>query len=280
MIRFFKIILIIAALIMMLAYNISYASMADFTDEQADEITKHNQEEWKKKQEEKINKSSNNYLKSLSVENYNITPEFDKQTINYEIKEVIQEEYITVITETDDDKSSVSGNGKITLNSGENNLRIDVTAENGTVRTYFIKVTKEIIKDNTLSSLELKDENNDSIEFTPEFNKDVFEYSCSIENYINKINVNAKSDNEKADIKVVGNDDLHEGLNEIVISVIQDNKKTLYKINAYKKEQQIVLDNNKKIDYKLIIIVSLIIVIVFLIGIIIKKKHRTVGKHG
>ena len=135
-----KTIVILIILFISFSNIIIYATMADFTDEEADKITKQNQEEWKHEQEERINKSSNNYLKSLTVENYNITPEFDKQTINYEIKEEINEKSIEIKAETDDEKSSVSGIGKVTLNSGENNLRIDVTAENGTVRTYFIKV--------------------------------------------------------------------------------------------------------------------------------------------
>lgn len=139
----YKTILIITILFISFSNIIIYATMADFTDEEADKITKQNQEEWKHEQEERINKSSNNYLKSLTVENYNIMPEFDKQTINYEIKQEINENSIEIKAETDDEKSSVSGTGKVNLNSGENNLRIDVTAENGTVRTYFIKVISQ-----------------------------------------------------------------------------------------------------------------------------------------
>ena len=42
--------------------------------------------------------------------------------------------------EADDQKASVSGVGKIALNSGENNVEITITAENGMVRTYNIKI--------------------------------------------------------------------------------------------------------------------------------------------
>ena len=277
-----RFIIILTIIFLILSNSVIYASMADFTDEHADEITKQNKEEWKQEQEERINKSSNNYLKSLSVEKYKITPKFDKQTINYEIEQEVTEDYITINAETDDEKSSVSGNGKITLNSGDNNLRIDVTAENGTVRTYFIKVIKKINKNNILTSIELKNENNDSIEYTPEFNKDIFEYTCNIENYINKINIEAKTENELSKIDITGNENLHEGLNEIIISVRLENQKTIYKINAYKKENIPVLnkENKNKIDYNLIMMFAIILIIVFLIGIIIKKKHRMAGKHG
>lgn len=275
-----RFIIILTIIFLILSNSVIYASMADYTDEQADEITKQNKEEWKQNQEERINKSSNNYLKSLSVEKYKITPKFDKQTINYEIEQEVTEDYITINTETDDEKSSVSGDGKITLNSGDNNLRIDVTAENGTVRTYFIKVIKKINKNNILTSIELKNENNDSIEYTPEFNKNIFEYTCNIENYINKINIEAKTENKLSKIDITGNENLHEGLNEIIIGVTLGNQKTIYKINAYKKENNSVLNEENKIDDKLIMMIAVILIIVFLIGISIKKKHRMAGKHG
>lgn len=137
----YRIFLIFIVLITIFAHNVIFASMADFTDEQADNKQKQEQQEWKKEQEERINKSSNNYLKSLTVKNYDITPTFDKQTIDYKIEKEVENKYIEILVETDDEKSSVSGTGKVELQSGENNLRIDVTAENGTVRTYFLNVT-------------------------------------------------------------------------------------------------------------------------------------------
>lgn len=137
-----KYILILFTFIMLISESVVYASMADYTDEQADAKKQQEQLEWNKKMEERVNKSSNNYLKSLSVKNYEISPSFDKQTINYEIKKGVKEDYIEIEAETDDDKSSVSGNGRVNINSGENNVKIEVTAENGTVRSYFIKVIK------------------------------------------------------------------------------------------------------------------------------------------
>lgn len=171
--KFYKFMLIVSVIVLLFSYNAVYASMADFTDEEADKITKQNQEEWKKEQEERIDKSSNNYLKDLFVEQYNITPEFDKQTINYEIKQEIKEDFIEIKAEADDEKSSVSGSGKVSLNSGENNLRIDVTAENGTVRTYFIKVNcenknaKAVETNSTIDD----DEDESDVDYLTEFNK-------------------------------------------------------------------------------------------------------------
>ncbi len=272
-----KIITTILAIVLIMSYNITYASMADFTDEEADKVTKQEQEEWQKEQEDRINKSSDNYLQSLLVENYKITPEFDKQTINYQISEEVNEDYIEIKAETDDPKSSVSGVGKIMLNSGENVLPIEVTAENGMVRTYYIKVQKTVKTAIRLESLLLKN-GEDVIEITPEFDKETFEYSCNIENYVDNINIIANTGKENEKIDIIGNENLHTGLNKILINIYNGNDKIVYKINAYKAEKNEINEENRKIDYKIIIIFAVVLLLVILC-IFVKQRKRTIGKH-
>ena len=275
----YKIIIMIFVSIVILTQNIVYASMADYDDETADKIMEQEKEEWNKKHEEVINKSSNNYLKNLSIENYEITPKFDKQIINYEVEKEVVENTIEVKAEADDEKATVSGIGNITLNSGENIITIDVTAENGTVRSYYIKVVKAIKEKLRLSNISLvamsneKDVNN--IELNPSFDSEIFTYNCSVANYIEKINIEAKSNEENSNIEIVGNDNLKEGLNEILITVkTSDNEEIVYKINVNKeKKEEIELkeDNQNK---KIVIIASItaICVIVLLSVIKIRKK--------
>ena len=275
----YKIIIMIFVSIVILTQNIVYASMADYDDETADKIMEQEKEEWNKKHEEVINKSSNNYLKNLSIENYEITPKFDKQIINYEVEKEVVENTIEVKAEADDEKATVSGIGNITLNSGENIITIDVTAENGTVRSYYIKVVKAIKEKLRLSNISLvamsneKDVNN--IELNPSFDSEIFTYNCSVANYIEKINIEAKSNEENSNIEIVGNDNLKEGPNEILITVkTSDNEEIVYKINVNKeKKEEIELkeDNQNK---KIVIIASItaICVIVLLSVIKIRKK--------
>lgn len=94
-------------------------------------------------EEKETVQSSNNYLEKLGINGYKLIPEFDKQTINYEIENVDTEE-IEVTAIAEDSRAIVSGTGKITLNSGENDVKVEVTAENGSVRTYHIKVYKKL----------------------------------------------------------------------------------------------------------------------------------------
>lgn len=246
-----------------------------YTDEQAEK----EREEIIKAQENNNTltevKSTNNYLKSLSVYGYEITPEFDKQTINYEITQEIVENYLEIKAETDDEKASVSGTGKITLNSGENNLKIDVTAESGTVRTYFIKIMKPVKNNIRLNSLELKTDDDYNIEITPEFDKDTFEYNCEVASYIEKIDVEAIANDENANIEITGNENLQQGLNEILIAISLDDDETItYKINVYKEQTDEIQKGG--IDYKTIVIIMIAIAIIGLIIFWMKsrKNHK------
>ena len=240
-----------------------------------EENQKREVEELEKAKEQKKNstqvevKSTNNYLKNLEVTGYKITPEFDKQTINYEITNEVDEDYIEINAQVDDEKATISEAGKVALNSGENNLKIEVTSESGTVRTYFIKVVKKVQENLRLTNLKLKAKNME-IMLEPEFDAETFEYYCNIENEISKVNIEANSSDKNAKIEIEGNEDLKPGMNQILISVSSnDGKKVTYRINAYIKENS---NNYSTKDYKNIIIIVMEIIIVVLVGIVLKKK--------
>lgn len=221
-------------------------------------------------------KSTNNYLKNLEVTGYKITPEFDKQTINYEITNEVDEDYIEINAQVDDEKATISGTGRVALNSGENNLKIEVTSESGTVRTYFIKVVKKIQENLRLTNLKVKAKNME-IMLEPEFDAEIFEYYCNIENEISKVNIEANSSDKNAKIEIEGNEELKPGMNQILISVSSnDGKKVTYRINAYIKENS---NNYSTKDYKNIIIIVMGIIIVVLVGIVLKKKKIVKRKH-
>ena len=143
-------------LVIMIAMNKSYAGMADLTDEMSDTLANEqltNQQ--KDEKSENANKSSNNYLSSLEVEGYRLLPEFDKQIQEYTLDSDTKEDNVTIKAIADDKRANITGTGNIKLQTGENNLRVDVSAENGTVRTYFIKVTRKI-QDETLRLSSIK----------------------------------------------------------------------------------------------------------------------------
>ena len=137
--KFIKIVVSLLTFTLILSLN-CYAGMADFTDDEAQKIRN---EEVKKQQEidkKSIGKSTNNFLKSLSVKGYTITPEFNKQVINYKINKEINESKVEILAEADDSKAKVTGTGIINLQPGENEIKIDCEAENGEMKSYFITI--------------------------------------------------------------------------------------------------------------------------------------------
>ena len=159
--KFFRKITFIFFLIFICAATVSHASIfAEFGDEEADSQAKNELIQQQEEDQKNAGKSSNNYLSTLSVEGYILSPEFDRQTINYEIKGEITNNTIKVNATSDDSRATVSGIGEIELQEGENNLRIDVVAENGTTRTYFIKVNGEKSNEDTEETTNVIEEEN------------------------------------------------------------------------------------------------------------------------
>lgn len=85
--------------------------------------------------------SGNNYLKSLEVSDYTISPEFSKDTTEYSVEVPNGTDKITINASKEDNTASVSGTGDKEVVEGTNKFEIKVEAENGNVKTYTIVVT-------------------------------------------------------------------------------------------------------------------------------------------
>ena len=96
--------------------------------------------------------SSNNYLKSLEIEGYEIT--FDKETLEYKIKvkSDVTSLDIKAIPESNKSRVEITGNEK--FKKGNNTVTITVTAEDGSTREYKITVDKEAEKKDALTEIE------------------------------------------------------------------------------------------------------------------------------
>lgn len=185
-----KNILIAIIAFIVLGTNSIYASMADYTDEEADAQTKKSQQEWKEEQKEIVNKSTNNYLKSLMVEGYKLTPEFDKQTLEYNLNISNEVKEITIIANSDDNKATIKGNGKVEVQNNKTECKIEVTAESGTVRTYTIKI-------NNIQEKETEKESEKEVEtVSSEFENSTLESSNIIENETTQV-TNENSSNKE-----------------------------------------------------------------------------------
>ena len=88
-------------------------------------------------------KNPNNWLKSLSVDGYLLTPTFDvNANQEYTITVDASIESININATTVSTKASITGIGQVNLVSGLNECKVVVTAENGDKREYILNVIK------------------------------------------------------------------------------------------------------------------------------------------
>ena len=87
--------------------------------------------------------STNANLSSLRVVDYVISPEFDKDTLEYSLEVENEVDSIIVKASRADSSASISGTGDHELTEGTNKISIVVTAEKGNKKTYVINVTRK-----------------------------------------------------------------------------------------------------------------------------------------
>ena len=231
---------------------------------------------------EKPKESNNKNLKSLTISgDYELTPAFDKDETEYSITIGTDVESLDIKAVAEDSSAKVEISGNDKLLTGENTIEVKVTAEDGTVRTYKINVTKGE-NDNIVPSFGLSELSIDGYTLSPEFNKGIYEYKLDIEDSsITTLNVNAKSDEKNAVIDISGNNELKLGQNIITILVKSEDGKdaATYQIVVNiteKKEEnnQLIagIDNNDL--YMYIGIGGAVLVVIMIIVVIAKRKNR------
>lgn len=181
----------------------------------------------------------NAFLKIMRINKEGIEPDFEKEITEYYIviDENIENLEITAISENPEATVEILGNNNLV--NGINNIKIIVKSKNETnVKTYNINVTKTSNPEKANANLEnLAIEN--AILF-PEFQTRITEYKAEIANDVNKINILAIPENQESEISIAGTETLKEGMNEIIIKVLAENKITekKYVIKVYKRNEQ------------------------------------------
>lgn len=84
--------------------------------------------------------SSNNYLEELSIDGFELSPEFDKETLEYSVEVPNNTEKVIINAKKEDSTASVSGSGEVSVSEGANKIEVKVTAQNGNERVYVINV--------------------------------------------------------------------------------------------------------------------------------------------
>ena len=88
-------------------------------------------------------KSNNNFLSTLKIDGTEVSG-FNKNTLTYTLATVANNKTaISISVLTEDNKATISGTGTKTLQVGMNTFNVVVTAEDGTQKTYIIKIERK-----------------------------------------------------------------------------------------------------------------------------------------
>ena len=92
--------------------------------------------------------SKDNNLKALSVEGYEITPVFNKDTLEYSVNVPEGTTSINIIATKNDNTATITGDGVKEVSMGTNAFEIVVKAQNGAEKVY--KLTVNVIDENPI----------------------------------------------------------------------------------------------------------------------------------
>ena len=234
-----------------------------------------------------VTKSSNNYLSGITIGTGTLSPEFYRETFEYTVEfddtvNLYDLKEIEISATAEDNRATVEGAGTIQLNDGENNITLTVTAENGTARTYTIKVVKPMPVEQSalrLQTLVLNGINTNgeyqtiNIEFDPE----TFDYDITVPNEITAISINPTTENEDIIIEATGGESLNEGDYRIIIiltSPSDETIKTTYTINVERQAALVTEEQGlTKEQLGIMIIASVVGVILLIVIIVAIVKH-------
>lgn len=171
---------------------------------------------------EEVKKSNDATLKSLQVEGLELYPEFNAGVKEYNVKVTNDVTAVKIIPEVNDSKASFTLEGIYeNLAVGENTAGVLVTAEDGSTNRYIIKINREreSLKLNALK-ISYIDELGNEVVLTPVITEEVFKYTLNnIPYYIDALNIDVLSNLEDAKIEIIGNQELAEGENKIIVKI-------------------------------------------------------------
>ena len=198
-------------------------------------------------------KSGDATLKSITIGGKTYSGSSLKNTISYTVESSVNS--IKISATKNHSKATVSGTGTKSLVAGQTNkFQINVTAENGTKKTYNVNIIRladdatipNIIDEENqipdtqetkpkLTSLIIKD-----VELNPEFNPEIYSYTTNVKN-IKELEIDATANIADAKIDIEGATELTQGDNIVKITVTLGEEKTVYIIDLYNEiEEEIV----------------------------------------
>ena len=160
---------------------------------------------------------------------------FSKDKTEYTAEVPNEVEEIEVYAKAVDSKAQITGTGMIELKEGENEIKVEVIAQNGEKKAYIIKVTRkaaEKTEEPEVSIDAVKDEEKfglstltiTGITLNKKFNSGTYEYSIDLTEDLESLPISAKATDKDATVEIIGNENLQPGEN--IITILVQNAKT------------------------------------------------------
>jgi hypothetical protein len=145
--------------------------------------------------------SSDNSIKMLEVNNGTLNEEFKPEINNYTVNIPYKETSLDLSIILNDPSATYEIMGNEDLKVGENEVKIIVTAEDGSQNTYTLTVNREEINSAYLESLKAM-----GYEIVPEFDKYINKYTLKVNYETTALDLRIIPEDKKATYKVEGNE--------------------------------------------------------------------------
>lgn len=211
---------------------------------------------------------------------------FKRDTLSYSVEVPNELTEVEVYAETVSSKAKVTGTGKVSLQEGKNTVNVEVTAEDGTKKTYTLEITR---KEATATEEPAEEEQEklglstltiEGQEISPSFKTSIYEYTLGLKEDLNSLEIKAISNDKDATVEIIGNEDLQQGEN--IITILVTNSKTdetaTYQIIVNKNVAEAVAKTSwlKPSTWgkeeKMISIIVLVLVLLIIVATIMKIK--------
>lgn len=169
--------------------------------------------------------NNNPMLKSIKINGKDINPPFDMFTTEYVILVEENIEKVNIEAIPDDSNAKVKIEGDTNLKLGKNDIKIEVTAEDGqSKQTYNLYITRG---DANKANANLKELKVNGYDLAPGFNKDTINYAFEYSKKVEKFDISAVPEDEKAKIEVIGNENFSNEFTTIEIKVTAKDGQTV-----------------------------------------------------
>ena len=164
---------------------------------------------------------TNNNLNNLSLTSCTLSPNFSSSTTSYTCTVENSVTSTTVTASTESSVASIDGTGTKNLSVGTNTIKVNVTAQNGSVKTYTVVVTRKPNSDATLKSLGVTNKT-----ITPTFDKDTLLYTLTVPYSVDNITITGVAIQGVSSVTGLGSKVLVVGENSFDIKVTAEDKTT------------------------------------------------------